>query len=88
MAEKKHIPVPKDTPAYICANCGAVALDPNNICKTQGMGRKMDWCGVKGSMSPKSCHTKKHTERWQCRNCGQTSVNKDLLCKPGPLLTL
>jgi predicted RNA-binding Zn-ribbon protein involved in translation (DUF1610 family) len=82
MAEKTHIPVPKDTPAYMCANCGAVALDPKNICKVQGLGRKTDWCGVKGAMPPKSCHTKEHTDRWQCRNCGQTAVNRDLLCEP------
>ncbi len=29
MSEKKHIPVPKETPAFFCANCGAVALDQN-----------------------------------------------------------
>jgi predicted RNA-binding Zn-ribbon protein involved in translation (DUF1610 family) len=85
MADKKHIPVPKDTKAYICANCGAVSLDANNICKVQGMGKKADWCGVKGSKPPKNCHTKEHTERWQCRNCGQTSVNPALLCEPEKL---
>ena len=36
MTEKKHVPVPKDTKAYTCANCGAVALDANNICKVEG----------------------------------------------------
>ena len=36
MTEKKHVPVPKDTRAYICANCGAVALNANNICKVEG----------------------------------------------------
>jgi len=82
MAEKIHIPVPRDTKAFICANCGAVALDANNICKVQGMGKKSDWCGVKGSKPPKTCHSKKHTDRWQCRNCGQTSVNPLLLCDP------
>ena len=39
MTEKKHVPVPKDTRAYTCANCGAVALDANNICKVEGMGK-------------------------------------------------
>jgi RNase P subunit RPR2 len=33
MTEKKHVPVPKDTRAYFCANCGAVALNANNICE-------------------------------------------------------
>jgi ribosomal protein S27AE len=82
MAKKNHIPVPKDTKAVICANCGAVALDANNICKVQGIGKKSDWCGVKSSKPPKTCHNKKHTDRWQCRNCGQTSVNPLLLCDP------
>jgi RNase P subunit RPR2 len=33
MTEKKHVTVPKDTRAYFCANCGAVALNANNICE-------------------------------------------------------
>lgn len=82
MAHQKHIPVPKNTKAFICADCGAVSLDVNNICKVQGMVLKSDWCGVKGSKPPKTCLKKEHTERWQCRNCGQTSVNASLLCDP------
>ena len=82
MTEKKHTPVPKTTRAYICANCGAVALDSNNICKIQGMGTKADWCGIKGTKPPASCHNKKHNTRWQCRNCGQISVDQELLCEP------
>ncbi|MDA3894572.1 MAG: hypothetical protein PF482_00340 [Desulfobacteraceae bacterium] len=46
MSEKKHVPVPKDTRAFICADCGAVALDANNICKVQGMGLKSDWFNI------------------------------------------
>ena len=82
MTEKKHIPVPKNTRAFFCANCGAVALDANNICKAQGKGMKSDWCGIKGFIPPKSCHKKVHNDRWQCRNCGQISVNPQLLCDP------
>ncbi len=82
MTEKKHVPVPKDTRAFICADCGAVALDANNICKVQGMGLKSDWCGIKGSKPPKTCKNNVHKERWQCRKCGQTSVNPLLLCEP------
>lgn len=82
MAKKEHIPLPKNTKAFICDSCGVVALDANNICKVQGMGMKSDWCGVKGSQPPKICHTKEHTDRWQCRNCGQTAVNPILLCQP------
>jgi len=32
----KHISLPKETKAFICANCGAVSLSPNDICKVQG----------------------------------------------------
>jgi len=85
MAEKKHVPVPKDTKAFICANCGAVALDANKICKVQGAGKKSDWCGTKGAKPPKSCINKVHNKRWQCQNCGQISVNPMLLCEPKEL---
>jgi predicted RNA-binding Zn-ribbon protein involved in translation (DUF1610 family) len=85
MTKKEHEPVPKNTKAFICANCGAVALDANNICKVQGMGMKSDWCGSKGSKPPKTCQKKEHTDRWQCRNCGQTAVNSKLLCDPEKL---
>ena len=82
MNETNHIPVPKDTRAYICADCGAVALDPGNLCNVQGTGTKADWCGVKGSMPPKHCQNRTHVDRHQCRNCGQTAINARLLCEP------
>ena len=82
MSEKKHIPVPKETPAFICANCGAVALSSENVCKVMGMGKKADWCGIKGVKPPASCHNNAHNDRWQCKNCGQISVNPELLCEP------
>lgn len=82
MSEKKHIPVSKETPAFFCANCGAVALDPNNICKVMGKGKKADWCGIKGVKPPASCHNLVHNDRWQCRNCGTIAVNPELLCEP------
>ena len=85
MTEKKHIPVPKDTRAYFCENCGAVALNAKNICKVGGMGKKSDWCGMKGSKPPKYCHNRVNNERWQCGNCGLTSVNSELLCEPEKL---
>ncbi len=58
MTEKKHVPVPKNTRAFICANCGAVALDANNICKVQGMGMKSDWCVLRGLNHQKPVITK------------------------------
>ena len=76
MNKKKHVPVPKETRAYICENCGAVALNANNICKVVGMGTKADWCGIKGSKPPKHCHNQENIDRWQCRNCGLTAVNQ------------
>ncbi len=79
---EKHLPLPKDTKAFICANCGAVSLDANKICKVMGRGQKHDWCGVKGTKPPAYCKNNKNTERWQCQNCGQISVNPALLCEP------
>lgn len=80
--EKKHVPLPKETPAFFCANCGAVSLDQNNICKVQGKGKKADWCGSKGIKPPEFCHNRKNNIRYSCKNCGQVSVNPGLLCEP------
>ena len=82
MSEKKHIPMPKETPAFSCANCGAVALDSNNICQVMGKAKKADWCGIKGVKPQILCHGKVHNDRWQCQHCGQISVNSELLCEP------
>jgi predicted RNA-binding Zn-ribbon protein involved in translation (DUF1610 family) len=85
MSDKKHVPVPKNTRAFFCANCGAVALDAANVCKVMGQGKKADWCGIKGVKAPTFCHNKVHNNRWQCENCGQISVNPELLCEPKKL---
>jgi predicted RNA-binding Zn-ribbon protein involved in translation (DUF1610 family) len=85
VSEKKHIPVPKETPAYFCANCGAVALSADNVCKVMGVGKKADWCGTKGIKPPSFCHKKVHNDRWQCKNCGKIAVNPELLCEPEKL---
>jgi uncharacterized OB-fold protein len=85
MSEKKHEPLPKETPAFICANCSAVALDPHNVCKVMGRGKKADWCGIKGTKPPAFCENSRHNDRWQCQNCGTISVNPELLCEPEKL---
>jgi len=85
MSGKYHMPLPKETPAFICANCGAVALDAKNICKVMGKGKKVDWCGSKTVRPPSYCHNKAHNDRWQCGKCGQVSVNPELLCEPEKL---
>ena len=85
MTKNKAVTLPKITKAYTCANCGAVALDANNICKVEGRRTKSEWCGIKGSKPSKKCHNKVNNERWQCRNCGLTSVNSELLCEPEKL---
>ncbi len=79
---KKHIPLPNDTPAFICANCGAVALDQNSICKPQGRGKKADWCGSQSGQSPSFCRNKVNNVRYQCKNCGQVAINSEILCDP------
>lgn len=82
MSDKEHVPLPKNTKAFICADCGVVALDANNICKVMGQGVKSAWCGIQGSKPPSFCRSNKNNNRWQCENCGQISVNPELLCKP------
>ncbi len=82
---KEHVPLPKETHAFVCANCGAVALDQNNICKVMGRVTKADWCGSEGVAPPSYCHNKEHTDRYQCKNCGKVSINSELLCEPEKL---
>ena len=79
---KKHIPLPKETKAFICANCGAVSLSADGVCKVQGMGTKVDWCGTTTPKPPAHCHNKVHNLRFRCGKCGQTAVNPELLCEP------
>ena len=82
MTTKKHIPAHKSTPAFICANCGAVSLSHAGICKLQGKGTRADWCGSESGNAPKFCQNKVHTLRYKCKNCGQVAVNSELLCEP------
>jgi predicted RNA-binding Zn-ribbon protein involved in translation (DUF1610 family) len=77
-----HITLPSDTKAFICANCGAVSLDPNSICKIQGQGVKADWCGTKAIKEPAFCHNRKNTLRYHCTKCGKTAIHSGLLCEP------
>ena len=44
---RKHVPLPKETPAFFCGNCGVVSLSSSNICNPQGKLKKVDWCGSK-----------------------------------------
>jgi len=87
MPDMEHIPLPKDTTAFVCADCGTVALSAGDICKVQGKVKKADWCGTPGSKPPKFCQNKAHNNRWQCRKCGQIAVNPKLLCEPEELQT-
>ena len=83
--KKKHVPLPKETQAFFCANCGAVSLDGDSICKVQGRGTKADWCGTKDPKPPRPCRNRVHNVRWACDNCGKVSVNPELLCEPRSL---
>ena len=82
MPDMEHIPLPRDTPAIVCGDCGAVALSANDVCKAQGRIKKADWCGTPSAKPPKFCQKKIHNNRWQCRKCGQIAVNPELLCEP------
>jgi len=83
--KKTHVPVPKETPAFFCANCGAVSLTPDGVCKVQGRGKKADWCGTKDPQPRHPCKNSVHNLRWACDNCGKVSVNPELLCEPREL---
>lgn len=78
----QHVPLPKDTPAYFCGNCGAVSLDAHNICRPQGKGKKIDWCGSASEKPRHHCFNHVHNDRCICKKCGQVSVNSQLLCEP------
>lgn len=80
--KKAHVPLPKNTPAFICANCGAVALDAKAVCNPQGRGTKADWCGTSSHLTPSYCRNKVNNDRYQCQNCGQVAINPGLLCNP------
>ncbi|MFZ5563172.1 MAG: hypothetical protein ACOZBW_03915 [Thermodesulfobacteriota bacterium] len=80
--QTKHVPLPKETTAFYCGNCGAVALDPKNICNPAGKIKKMDWCGSKDLPPPKTCQNRVHNDRYACKKCGKTAINSNLLCEP------
>ena len=79
---RKHVPLPQETPAWFCANCGAVSLDRSNICNPGGKIQKKDWCGSKDLPQAKPCINRVNNDRYQCGNCGKGSINAALLCEP------
>ena len=85
---KDHSPLPKETAAFYCGNCGAVSLDQNNICKPAGKLKKADWCGSKDLPPAQNCHNNAHTDRYLCENCGKSSMNPALLCEPRAMVSL
>lgn len=82
ISKTKHIPMPKETAAFYCGNCGTVSLDQNNICNPAGRITKADWCGSKDLPPPKNCQNRVHNDRYACKNCGKSAINAALLCEP------
>jgi len=80
-----HVPMPPETPAFFCGNCGAVALNAHNICNPQGKVRKKDWCGSEDKPPAKFCRNRVNNERYRCNKCGKTAINSALLCEPQKL---
>lgn len=78
----RHVPMPPETPAFFCGNCGAVSLDSNNICNPMGKMQKKDWCGSKDLPPAKTCRNRVNNDRFRCTQCGKGSINAALLCKP------
>jgi ribosomal protein S27AE len=79
---KKHVPLPKETPAFYCGNCGVVSLDQNNICNPKGSMKKIDWCGSEDLPQAKFCKNRVNNERYKCGKCGKAAINSALLCEP------
>lgn len=79
---KKHVPLPKETPAFYCGNCGVVSLYAGNICNPQGKLKKVDWCGSKDLEQAKLCKNSVNNDRYRCTNCGKAAINSALLCEP------
>lgn len=80
--EVTAVPVLPDAEVFQCANCGAVSLFPENICKVQGKLKKKDWCGTEGIDEPKQCYNNKHNLRFVCNKCSRVAVNSEILCNP------
>lgn len=79
---KNHVPMPKETPAWSCGNCGAVALDPGNICNPAAKMKKIDWCGSTDLEPAKTCRNRVNNDRYKCGKCGKGAINSALLCEP------
>ena len=74
--------LPKNSTAFICAQCGAVGLDPDKLCKIQGQGIKADWCGIPHINALRTCKGNSCHIRYQCETCKQVSTDSQLLCNP------
>lgn len=79
---KKHVTMPKETPAFFCGNCGAVSLDAGNICNPAGKHTKGDWCGSKDLPPAKTCQNRVNNDRYRCSKCHKAAINAALLCEP------
>ena len=79
---KKHVPLPKETPAFFCGNCGAVSLDQSNICNPKGRITKKDWCGSEDLPPAKPCQKRVNNDRYKCQKCRKAAINSALLCEP------
>ena len=79
---RKHVPLPKETPAFFCGNCGVVSLSSSNIRNPQGKLKKVDWCGSKDLPEAKLCRNSVNNDRYRCTTCGKAAINSTLLCEP------
>jgi predicted RNA-binding Zn-ribbon protein involved in translation (DUF1610 family) len=79
---ESHVPLPASTRAFVCADCGAVSLDADGICRVQGMATRGDWCGTPSLAPAHHCRNHVHNVRYRCHKCGRAAVNPGLLCEP------
>ncbi len=84
MTEKaeRPIPLPRDTRAFVCAQCGAVSQRPDGICQVQGRLIRGDWCGTNSIEPARGCENRIHNLRFKCEKCGRVAVESELLCEP------
>ena len=77
-----NVTISPDTKVFVCANCGALALSPNDICKIQGMVSKADFCGCESLEMARGCKNQINNLRFRCNKCNRVAVNPEILCEP------
>ncbi len=68
--------------AHTCTTCGAVANNPENICKPSKTTNKSSFCGHHTIDIENVCADKLRKMQYVCDGCGRVAMEKDHLCNP------